>query len=479
MIEPLDESSKPRASGSAPLLGDGLPDFDAQPASGADVTVGGRVRFVAAESRAYIHAAPSFQLEEPMRLIDIAEPQDDKPSAPAARTAGRHSGKGGRDTAGRGGAKGKKQEVPATVLVGSRALFREDCFDIESVPEDQVHAVDSLTSGILPEVREFLKSLQLAELSESGVFPEEGSFDVIERLIELDIFAYTGRRATTSGDAAWQRGGGEPITFAQSLNVGAVPAVWVMSDVADEQGTHSGSAGTGSQSMRGDAERQRGDGEPIAFAQSFMRDLGVAEMVMAILRHICNLLRQQRFHVRKEVPLGKIAREDNQQSAQDNLFTDSSQLSREVEHWSEVPLVELTRPSDVVALPANRTARLVCELCYTVLVQMVHKHEHNSSHVATFLGEIQDQLLLLEILADNEALLQTIANDATKTHHIAFHLEALVTEGKDPMHLRFLSSMAAVSDKGIEPHQDKILPHLLAHVRETLMEVRVWHQAVQ
>lgn len=29
----------------------------------------------------------------------------------------------------------------------------------------------------------------------------------------------------------------------------------------------------------GDAERQRGDGEPIAFAQSFMRDLGVAEMV--------------------------------------------------------------------------------------------------------------------------------------------------------------------------------------------------------
>ena len=28
--------------------------------------------------------------------------------------------------------------LPQTVLVGSRALFREDCFDIETVPEDQV-----------------------------------------------------------------------------------------------------------------------------------------------------------------------------------------------------------------------------------------------------------------------------------------------------------------------------------------------------
>ena len=31
--------------------------------------------------------------------------------------------------------------------------------------------------------------------------------------------------------------------------------------------------------------------------------------------------------------------------------------------------------------------------------------------------------LLLEILADNEPLLQTIASDATKAHHIAFHLK--------------------------------------------------------
>ena len=63
-----------------------------------------------------------------------------------------------------------------------------------------MHAVDALSSGILPDMREFLAALRLAEQSEIGAFPEEGSTDVIERLIELDAFAYTGLRAGVSGD---------------------------------------------------------------------------------------------------------------------------------------------------------------------------------------------------------------------------------------------------------------------------------------
>ena len=80
-----------------------------------------------------------------------------------------------------------------------------------------MHAVDALSSGILPDMREFLAALRLAEQSEIGAFPEEGSTDVIERLIELDAFAYTGRRAGVSGDLGERlRGSGEPVPFAQT-----------------------------------------------------------------------------------------------------------------------------------------------------------------------------------------------------------------------------------------------------------------------
>lgn len=37
--------------------------------------------------------------------------------------------------------------------------------------------------------------------------------------------------------------------------------------------------------------------------------------------------------------------------------------------------------------------------------------------------------------------------------HVFFHLEALTQRGKDAMHLRFLSAMAAVGEHGIERHQ--------------------------
>ena len=53
-------------------------------------------------------------------------------------------------------------------------------------------------------------------------------------------------------------------------------------------------------------------------------------------------------------------------------------------NWTRLPQV---------ALPENRMLRLVCELCYAVLVQMVHKHAQNSSHVAAFLEEVQEQLV--------------------------------------------------------------------------------------
>ena len=77
--------------------------------------------------------------------------------------------------------------------------------------------MDALSSGILPDMREFLAALRLAEQSEIGAFPEEGSTDVIERLIELDAFAYTGRRAGVSGDLGERlRGSGEPVPFAQT-----------------------------------------------------------------------------------------------------------------------------------------------------------------------------------------------------------------------------------------------------------------------
>lgn len=71
----------------------------------------------------------------------------------------------------------------------------------------------------------------------------------------------------------------------------------------------------------------------------------------------------------------------------------------------------------VLGLNENRTARLVCELCYRVLRHMVHKHAKNSVYLARFMEQIQQQLsldlgaerVLLGILDDNEPLLQRMA----------------------------------------------------------------------
>jgi hypothetical protein len=149
-----------------------------------------------------------------------------------------------------------------------------------------------------------------------------------------------------------------------------------------------------------------------------------------------------------------------------------------VSNIDEEEMQEMETLREVLSKPHNRAGRLVCQLCYSVLYHMVHKHTVNSNYLAQYMTQIQDQLilelgaerLLLEMLADNESLLLSMASDATKEKHVTFHVRALTERGKNAMHLRFLSSMAAVGDRGISRHQDLVLPHLLTNERKILLD---------
>jgi hypothetical protein len=71
LIEPLDESDAappPAAAPAAPVAPGARQGEGDVLALGSDVTVGARVRFTGVDTRAHLHAAPSFQLEQPLRL---------------------------------------------------------------------------------------------------------------------------------------------------------------------------------------------------------------------------------------------------------------------------------------------------------------------------------------------------------------------------------------------------------------------------
>ena len=207
-----------------------------------------------------------------------------------------------------------------------------------------------------------------------------------------------------------------------------------------------------------DSHASNDDRQPITYCQNFLRDLQVPELIMNSLAISLNIMRKQ------------VAAAEN----------------RGGEEWRDVQLVELVR-SSIMDSTRNRTVKLVLKLYYQVLATIVHRHPPNALHLSTYLDEIQDQLViklgaedvLLEMLHGNDGLLRSLSEDPSKERHVRFHLDSLVKYGKDPMHLRFLSSLCASGEVGIERHQDIVLPAIISYTNDILLQVRLYHQAVQ
>lgn len=541
---------------------------------------GGRVRMVLQKNgagRSYLHCINSHQLKSPLRDAISEEATDAGRSESEFESMimdAEHE---------------QTTDTPEYVIVASPALFREDSFDVEKVPEEEVHAVDTLAQ-ILPKLKQHLDELRKIESHGLEHFGDESPMmEAIMRLLDLESFVYTG-----SNYEAMQ--------------------------YLDE-----------------------GEALPKGFCQNFMRDRGAAELLMGILNCSCDIFRQQWLTQsmlelesllmrdgNPKIEKGNVQRrmkfqelldyclENDKQKVQrvteaqwtkgvkEVLGAEFAWLSlppdedRTVDYWSFLHRVEdeededwnqapgnyrqdvlktlqnkyldlaamIQRragesgdkwdlppgPSDkkykrkptflnnwdhhrlyknvdlanlvgplggdtgkpskhslavgsnlrvdgagtvmkkrVLGLNENRTARLVCELCYRVLRHMVHKHAKNSVYLARFMEQIQQQLsldlgaerVLLGILDDNEPLLQRMAmatsNSGQKMKHVFFHLEALTQRGKDAMHLRFLSAMAAVGEHGIERHQDQILSHITNknNKNRVLLQIRMANGAVE
>ena len=438
---------------------------------------GGRVRLVHTQSLHYLHCMTPFQLQDPVRRLPAAQTQQlarrrgllqpAHPAHPSTTAQG-------------------SVPMPDRVVVASPALFREDSFDLVKVPEEQVRAVDTLTAS-LPRLEDYLVCLQevLEERVETEdgtddgrardvgggregvVFPEDRILDVIEKLTELQSFVYS----SGSEHAVEMGGGDEGGVVGDTLEGGLL--------------------------------------QPLDFCQNFMRDLGLAELLMAILEYSCRIfyiqveeeMRKQEAK-REELRRAGVEGSNGGAAAASTAGSGGGSGGGRAGSWdadggeampsqrsvhSAVSMVDdeeeqegefLNMVKEVLARAQNRTGRLVCQLCYAVLYHMVHKHTANANYLAQYMTQIQDQLvlelgaekLLLAMLADNETLLLAMASDATKEKHVTFHVRALTDRGKNAMHLRFLSSLAAVGDRGISRHQDLVLPQLLSNERRILLD---------
>ena len=398
----------------------------------AHMTWGGRVRLLHTQSRHYLHCLSAYQLKDPIRRL------------PAAHTAELVRRRGLVHLAEQADPDAKAtgmMNMPDRVLVASPALFREDSFDVVKVPEEQVRAVDALANS-LPALEEYLVTLQevveenldvedVAVRDHRMVFPEDRILDVIEKLTELQSYVYTSGYANTEINAA------------------------SISDSAE------GSLA-----------------QPRDYCQNFMRDLGVAELLMAVLQHSCRI-----FYMQVDDEMKK----QESQTAMGEVDGSASLMSMNAASIiDEEELQEHVKLLEVLAKPKNRTGRLVCQLCYGVLYHMVYKHTVNANFLSQYMSQIQDQLilelgaekLLLAMLTDNEPLLLAMASDATKEKHVTFHVHALAERGKNAMHLRFLSSMCAAGDRGVSRHQDLVLPQLLANQRKILLDIKCFNKAL-
>ena len=312
------------------------------------------------------------------------------------------------------------QTQDAHTLVASPALFRDDSFEVQRVPDDQVRAVGAL-SKMLPPLREYRDALKKSvDLQLGAEFPVDRVVDTVERLEALGSFVYTASAGT--------------LTLNTLQEDSAV--------------------------------------SPVPFCQNFMRNLGVADLLMDILRQTCHLLRKKRFLALRPVP-----------ETMDDLAQALSSIVR-------VPMSDL---GEEIEKLENRPALIIAEIAFKVLRHMVRRHKQNATYVARYLAEIQEQLalrvgaeiLLHEMLADNEVLLAPECErrrwppSPFQKRHIRFHIEALVREGKDPRHLAFLSAMVAIGDCGIREHQDLVLPELIKYQTDVLLEWRVQSLTVQ
>ena len=140
------------AAAASRLLLQPLEDADRQ--ANSCIPWGGLYRIVDAASGRYLHIADS----RPMRT-----------------ESGRTGLGNSRGWAGRAVGEGR-------TLVASPALFRDDFFEVQRVPDDQVQAVGAL-SRMLPALREHRDALQSAVWEQTGAgFPSERVVEIIERL---------------------------------------------------------------------------------------------------------------------------------------------------------------------------------------------------------------------------------------------------------------------------------------------------------
>lgn len=325
---------------------------------------GGRVRLVHTSSRQYLHCMSTHQLKSPIRALPKEQTDELVRKRGLTHLA---EGADGQGKARPGG------NLPERLLVASPALFREDSFDVVKVPGEQVRAVD-LLANCLPVLERYLEQLQddleahraldsLPGESAPLCFPDDHILDVIERLTELQAYVYA------SG--------------------------YVAAESREERSRGEGAAAEDGASLA----------QPLAYCQNFMRDLGVAELLIAILQHSYNILFQQTDD--------QMDMEDYKKEQQADLdggasFTSAVAVSERSALSSVLSVSAGGAPADseeskletekkmkeVLQLARNRTGRLVWQLCYGVLYHMVHKHADNANYLARYMSLIQNQLFL-------------------------------------------------------------------------------------
>jgi len=325
---------------------------------------GGRVRLVHTSSRQYLHCMSTHQLKSPIRALPKEQTDELVRKRGLTHLA---EGADGQGKARPGG------NLPERLLVASPALFREDSFDVVKVAAEQVRAVDML-ANCLPVLERYLEQLQddleahraldsLPGESAPLCFPDDHILDVIERLTELQAYVYA------SG--------------------------YVAAESREERSRGEGAAAEDGASLA----------QPLAYCQNFMRDLGVAELLIAILQHSYNILFQQTDD--------QMDMEDYKKEQQADLdggasFTSAVAVSERSALSSVLSVSAGGAPADseeskletekkmkeVLQLAPNRTGRLVWQLCYGVLYHMVHKHADNANYLARYMSLIQNQLFL-------------------------------------------------------------------------------------
>ena len=325
---------------------------------------GGRVRLVHTSSRQYLHCMSTHQLKSPIRALPKEQTDELVRKRGLTHLA---EGADGQGKARPGG------NLPERLLVASPALFREDSFDVVKVAAEQVRAVDML-ANCLPVLERYLEQLQddleahraldsLPGESAPLCFPDDHILDVIERLTELQACVYA------SG--------------------------YVAAESREERSRGEGAAAEDGASLA----------QPLAYCQNFMRDLGVAELLIAILQHSYNILFQQTDD--------QMDMEDYKKEQQADLdggasFTSAVAVSERSALSSVLSVSAGGAPADseeskletekkmkeVLQLARNRTGRLVWQLCYGVLYHMVHKHADNANYLARYMSLIQNQLFL-------------------------------------------------------------------------------------